>query len=134
MRIIIWQTRDYKHAIHEEKLICMHLSFGKNLNKCNIWLVISGQSNCIDHKMACKACLAWESQGAFLIWLLIVMPVIFFPKLQYMLEYVSKINNNRRVNVMLLFSVCVLGGINTLLHSSLTYPSQFSMPLPWLHP
>ena len=38
----------------------MHLSFGKKLNKCNIWLVISGQSNCIDHKMAC---LAWESEG-----------------------------------------------------------------------
>ena len=57
--------KDYKHAIHEEKLICMHLSFGKKLNKCNIWLVISRQSNCIDHRMAC---LAWESEGTFLIW------------------------------------------------------------------
>ena len=26
---------------------------------------ISGQSNCIDDKMACKACLAWESEGPF---------------------------------------------------------------------
>ena len=59
--------RDYKHAIHGEKITCMHLSFGKKLNKWNIWLAISGQSNCIDHKMACKACLAWESEGAFLI-------------------------------------------------------------------
>ena len=65
MRIIICQTRDYKHDIHGEKLTCMHLSFGKKINKWKIWLAISRQSNCIDHKMACKACLAWESEAPF---------------------------------------------------------------------
>ena len=54
-----------------KNITCLHLSFGKKLIKWKIWLAISaisGQSNCIDHKMACKACLAWESEGSFLIW------------------------------------------------------------------
>ena len=45
-----------------------HLSFGKKLNKWKIWLAVLGQSNCNDHKMACKASLAWELEGSFLIW------------------------------------------------------------------
>ena len=40
-----------KHAIHGEKLTCMHLRFGMKLSQWNIWLTISGQSNCIDHKI-----------------------------------------------------------------------------------
>ena len=58
-------SRPCKHAIDGEKLTCMHHRFGMKLNQRNIWLAISGQSNCIDHKITCKACLEWESEGPF---------------------------------------------------------------------
>ena len=56
-------SRPCKHAIHGEKLTCMHLRFGMKLSQWNMWLAISVQSNCIAHKITCKACLAWESEG-----------------------------------------------------------------------
>ena len=65
MRIIICQTRLQTCYTWEETNMHMHLSFDKKLNKWKIWLAISGQSNCIDHKMACKACLARESEAPF---------------------------------------------------------------------
>ena len=33
---LIWQTREYKYAIHGENLTCMHFSFDMKLNRWNI--------------------------------------------------------------------------------------------------
>ena len=62
------RKQEITNMLFKGKTNMHHLSFGKKLNKWKIWLAVFGQSDCNDHKMACKASLAWELEGSFLIW------------------------------------------------------------------